>query len=76
MNVGRSRKESRYYSQEEILQLEKTYKNDITKLKKILKNQMRQKRLFENEIRNLKLKTKSQRPIQFRSIMSWDDEGS
>ncbi|XP_014472910.1 PREDICTED: cilia- and flagella-associated protein 44 [Dinoponera quadriceps] len=61
-------------SDEEMLQLEKTYKDDIRKLERILKNQMRQKRLFEDDIKNFKLKTKSQHSIQFRGIMSWDDK--
>ncbi|XP_032671308.1 cilia- and flagella-associated protein 44 isoform X3 [Odontomachus brunneus] len=61
-------------SDEEMLLLEKTCKNDVTKLERILRNQMRQKHLFENDIKNLKLKTKSQHPIRFRSIMSWNDK--
>lgn len=64
------------YSQKEMILLEKTYKNDITKLERILRNQMRQKRLFQDDIKNLKLKTKSQHPIQFRSIIPWDDKGN
>ncbi|XP_019696509.1 uncharacterized protein LOC105182290 [Harpegnathos saltator] len=60
-------------SGEKMLELEKTYKNDIIKLERILKNQMRQKHLFQEDIKNLKLKTKLQHPIQFRDIMSWND---
>lgn len=59
-----------------MLQLEKTCKNDVTKLERILGNQMRQKRLFEDDIKNLKVKTKSQHPIQFRGIMPWNDKGN
>ncbi|XP_070154334.1 cilia- and flagella-associated protein 44 isoform X2 [Polyergus mexicanus] len=52
-------------SDEEMLQLEEKYKNDIVKLKKILENQTRQKYLFQNDIKNLKLKIKSQfNPIE------------
>lgn len=63
-------------SQEEMLLLEKTYKNDVTKLERILRNQMQQKHLFQNDIKNLKLKTKSQDSIRFRGIMSWNDKGN
>lgn len=58
------------------MQLERTYKNDVTKLERILRNQIQQKRLFQDDIKNLKLKTKSQHPIQFRNIMSWSDKGN
>ncbi|XP_050459149.1 cilia- and flagella-associated protein 44 isoform X3 [Cataglyphis hispanica] len=47
-------------SDEEMLQLEEKYKSDIVKLEKILENQTRQKYLFQNDIKNLKLKIKSQ----------------
>lgn len=59
-----------------MLQLEEKYKNDIIKLESILENQMRQKYLFQNDIKNLKLKTKSQHPVhQFKEIIS-SDKGS
>lgn len=54
-----------------MLQLEEKYKDDIMKLESILENQMRQKCLFRNDIKNLKLKTKSQ-PVQFKEIISSD----
>ncbi|XP_067210276.1 cilia- and flagella-associated protein 44 isoform X2 [Linepithema humile] len=54
-------------SNEEILQLEETYKSDIIKIEKILENQARQKYLFRNDIKNLRLKTKSQHN-QFNKI--------
>ncbi|XP_072743964.1 cilia- and flagella-associated protein 44 [Anoplolepis gracilipes] len=47
-------------SDEEMLQLEEKYKSDIVKLEKILENQTRQKYLFHNDIKNLRLKIKSQ----------------
>ncbi|KAL6428441.1 hypothetical protein ACFW04_008603 [Cataglyphis niger] len=47
-------------SDEEMLQLEEKYKSDIVKLEKILENQTRQKYLFQNDIKKLKLKIKSQ----------------
>lgn len=50
----------RIMSDEEMLQLEEKYKSDIVKLENILENQMRQKYLFQNDIKNLRLKTKSQ----------------
>lgn len=53
-----------------MLQLEEKYKNDIIKLESILENQLRQKYLFQNDIKNLKLKTKSQHPVQFKEIIS------
>lgn len=55
-----------------MLQLEEKYKNDIIKLESILENQMRQKYLFQNDIKNLKLKTKSQHSVQFKEIISSD----
>ncbi|KYN07248.1 WD repeat-containing protein 52 [Cyphomyrmex costatus] len=53
----------RIISNEEMLQLEEKYKSDIMKLENILKNQMRQKHLFQDDIKNLRLKTKSQYPV-------------
>ncbi|XP_018302310.1 uncharacterized protein [Mycetomoellerius zeteki] len=53
----------RIISNEEMLQLEEKYKSDIMKLESILENQMRQKHLFQNDIKNLRLKTKSQYPV-------------
>ncbi|EFN70133.1 WD repeat-containing protein 52 [Camponotus floridanus] len=47
-------------SDEEMLQLEEKYKSDIVKLERILENQTRQKYIFQNDIKNLKLKIKSQ----------------
>ncbi|XP_011636228.1 uncharacterized protein LOC105426623 [Pogonomyrmex barbatus] len=61
-------------SEEEILQLEEKYKSDIMKLERILENQMQQKYLFQNDIKNLKLKTKSQCPIQKETISCNKDE--
>jgi len=46
-----------------MLQLEEKYKSDIMKLENILENQMRQKYLFQNDIKTLKLK-KQNRNIQ------------
>ncbi|TGZ46471.1 WD repeat-containing protein 52 [Temnothorax longispinosus] len=62
----------RIMSDEEMLQLEEKYKSDIIKLESILENQMRQKYLFRNDIKNLRLKTKSQHPAQFKEIISSD----
>ncbi|XP_071573554.1 uncharacterized protein [Temnothorax nylanderi] len=64
----------RIMSDEEMLQLEEKYKSDIMKLESILENQMRQKYLFRNDIKNLRLKTKSQHPAQFKEIISSDKE--
>jgi len=47
-----------YCSQKEVSQLEEKYKSDIVKLKKIFENQMQQKYLFQNDIKNLRLKMK------------------
>ncbi|EGI64268.1 WD repeat-containing protein 52 [Acromyrmex echinatior] len=63
----------RIISNEEMLQLEEKYKSDITKLESILENQMRQKHLFQNDIKNLRLKTKPQYPVQFKEIVSCDE---
>lgn len=52
-----------------MLQLEEKYKSDIMKLESILESQMRQKYLFRNDIKNLRLKTKSQHPVQFKEIV-------
>jgi len=46
--------------QEEMLQLEEKYKSEIVKLERILENQTRQKYIFQNDIKNLRLKIKSQ----------------
>jgi len=46
-----------------MLQLEEKYKSDIMKLESILENQMRQKYLFQNDIKTFKLK-KQNRNIQ------------
>ncbi|KYN22810.1 WD repeat-containing protein 52 [Trachymyrmex cornetzi] len=62
----------RIISNEEMLQLEEKYKSDIMKLESILENQMRQKHLFQNDIKNLKLKTKSQYTVQCKEIVSSD----
>ncbi|EZA47595.1 hypothetical protein DMN91_008008 [Ooceraea biroi] len=40
-------------------QLEENYKSDIRKLKKIFENQMQQKYLYQNNMKNLTLKIKS-----------------
>ncbi|XP_029161342.1 cilia- and flagella-associated protein 44 isoform X2 [Nylanderia fulva] len=56
-------------SDEEMLQLEVKYKSDIIKLERILENQTKQKYLFQNDIKNLKLKIKSQHSIQLKEIM-------
>lgn len=52
-----------YYLQKEISQLEETYKKDILKLKEIFESQMQQKYLFQNDINNLNLQAKLERPI-------------
>lgn len=45
------------HPQEEMLELEEKYKKDIMKLERILRNQLRQKYLFQKDIKNLRLKT-------------------
>lgn len=64
-----------FRSQEEMTQFEETYKSDITKLEKILKRQIRQKQLFMNDIKNLRLKTKIH-PTQCMAMMRRSDKGS
>lgn len=55
-----------------MLQLEEKSKSDIIKLESILRDQMQQKYLFRDDIKNLRLKTKSQYPTQFKKIVSSD----
>jgi hypothetical protein len=47
-----------YYCLQKEISLEEKYKTDIMKLKKIFENQMQQKYLFQNDIKNLRLKMK------------------
>ncbi|XP_020280668.1 cilia- and flagella-associated protein 44 [Pseudomyrmex gracilis] len=63
----------RIVSDEEMTQFEETYKSDITKLEKILKRQIRQKQLFMNDIKNLRLKTKIH-PTQCMAMMRRSDK--
>ncbi|XP_036151277.1 cilia- and flagella-associated protein 44 [Monomorium pharaonis] len=64
----------RIMSDDDMLQLEEKYKNDVIKLESILENQVRQKHLFRNDIKNLRLKTKSH-PVQCKKIASSDKGG-
>lgn len=56
-----------------MVQLEEKYKSDIKKIEKILENQTRQKFLFQNDIKNLRLKTK---PNQFNKVPLRNDKGN
>ncbi|KYN44488.1 WD repeat-containing protein 52 [Trachymyrmex septentrionalis] len=66
----------RITSKEEMLQFEEKYKSDIMKLESILENQMRQKHLFQNDIKNLRLKTKSQYPVPINLRKISSDKGT
>ncbi|XP_025994269.1 cilia- and flagella-associated protein 44 isoform X2 [Solenopsis invicta] len=57
-------------SDEDMLQLEQKYKSDIMKMESILENQIRQKHLFRKDIKNLRLRTKSQDSVQSKEIIS------
>lgn len=59
-----------------MMQFEEKYKNDITKLEKILKRQIRQKQLFMNDIKNLRLKTKIHPTTQCKAMMPRSDKGN
>ncbi|XP_023287600.1 uncharacterized protein LOC105700070 isoform X2 [Orussus abietinus] len=50
-------------TEEDIQRIETTYRDDLTRLENILRSQMHQKELFQNDIRNLSLKSKPLPPI-------------
>lgn len=50
-------------SESEMSKIEKEYEDDLSRLKEILKNQKLQKEIFENDIRNLRLKSRPLPPI-------------